>query len=879
MARPTWITPAGNLGTIPEGIFYQLVLLAENPVIVTTTCTATDSSTNLITCASTEGLWPSLEVMFVGQTFGGVNTFTRYFVKEVVDSTHFSISTFENGTGQVTLTTASGTMTANFNQHTFFTVQAGALPKGIQCSDNGLLEGVPKAVASIQGVPFEVAADVTSKFTIRAYIKNSLGVIEGFSERTFELTVTGQDAPEFITPAGLLAQYFDGSQVTDLQIEYTDIDPGDIVTIKLAAGQLPPGLTINSTGLISGFITPLSTSDATAGFSRDGQGFEEYPFDFSTRSVDFNYEFLLEVSDGKSNDVRAFSIQVYSRNNMTADNDTFTADNTFVTADTTPVRTPILLNTPGSIGASRSDNFYAYKFNGIDLDGDPFTYAKVSGTFPSGLTLDPTSGWLYGYIPDLGLTDLTYNFSLVVYKTDDPTVVSNESDFSLEIVGDIDSEVTWITPANLGSIETGSVSILNIEASNNIGVALSYRLKSGSDSSLPQGLVLLPSGDIAGRVSFDCFMLDNNATTFDVTLNELGITGIDTETTFDRTFTFTVEAYGGAGLISVFKTFTVKIKVVYPRPYENLYVEAMPPFNDRATLASLLDNTDIFPEELIYRPTDPYFGLSTNVTYWHAYGLTSSTYADYVSSLYLNHYWKNLTLGSIETAQALDDNGNIIYEVVYSRIIDNLVNDAGESVSKQVLLPYAINPGDSTEITHVYPNSLPNMRDQVIDTVGQVSNILPRWMLSKQTDGRVLGFTPAWVIAYAKPGKGAQIAYNIGDQFNQTLNVIDFKVDRYEIDRLMSRNWDPVTESWVPTPPNETTFDQTNTTVGWQNDDSNTVAWDNLENDPLPWINGGFPPGTYFDGGSLKFIEPVDMYSTSQEYDKYLVFPKQNILG
>jgi hypothetical protein len=43
--------------------------------------------------------------------------------------------------------------------------------------------------------------------------------------------------------------------------------------------------------------------------------------------------------------------------------------------------------------------------------------------------------------------------------------------------------------------------------------------------------------------------------------------------------------------------------------------------------------------------------------------------------------------------------------------------------------------------------------------------------------------------------------------------------------------------------------------------------------------------GTIFDGGSLQFITPVDMYSSDNstttnttEFDKYLVFPKQNIL-
>jgi hypothetical protein len=141
--------------------------------------------------------------------------------------------------------------------------------------------------------------------------------------------------------------------------------------------------------------------------------------------------------------------------------------------------------------------------------------------------------------------------------------------------------------------------------------------------------------------------------------------------------------------------------------------------------------------------------------------LAPETTDTYVSSLYLNHYWKNLILGSIETAQALDAAGNVIYEVVYSRIIDNLVNAAGESVSKIVNLPYAItDPGDgSTQVIQVYPNSLINMRDQVIDVVGQISTKLPLWMTSKQTNGRVLGFTPSWVICYTQPGRSAQIAY------------------------------------------------------------------------------------------------------------------------
>jgi hypothetical protein len=221
-----------------------------------------------------------------------------------------------------------------------------------------------------------------------------------------------------------------------------------------------------------------------------------------------------------------------------------------------------------------------------------------------------------------------------------------------------------------------------------------------------------------------------------------------------------------------------------------------------------------------------------------------------MQSLIINHYWKNLTLGAIETAQATDINGNVIYEVVYSKVVDNQVNSQGQSVNKSVILPYPATV-DGEIVSTVYPNSLINMRNQVIDVVGQISKTLPLWMLSKQANGSVLGFTPAWVICYAKPGRSKQIAYNIQQTYGDKLNVIDFEVDRYELDRLLSIHWDPIADSvnaaWVPTPA-ATTFDIATSDV------------------------------TTFDANSLQFIAPVDNYTNTDAYDKYLVFPRRNIL-
>jgi hypothetical protein len=185
-------------------------------------------------------------------------------------------------------------------------------------------------------------------------------------------------------------------------------------------------------------------------------------------------------------------------------------------------------------------------------------------------------------------------------------------------------------------------------------------------------------------------------------------------------------------------------------------------------------------------------------------------------------------------------------------------------------------------------------------------------VLGKQADGRVLGFTPAWVMAYAKPGKGEQIAYNIRTQFGDQLNLIDFKVDRYELDALLTKNWgilkpawinnnndlvdwqndagtnipwtnNTLAESWIPSPPTCTTFDLTLVqTVSWINNALMTVDWQNNSNEVVEWFNtfpGSTSTPTIFDGGSMQFIDPVDMYSNSTEYDKYLVFPYRTILG
>jgi len=880
--QPQWVTAAGSLGTIPEGVFYQVPI----------------------------------------QAVAGV-------------------------------------------EDVYYTVIAGQLPAGIELRNDGTVTGVPKNLAEIEGVPSLEIVDITSKFAVRAYttkVVDSITVVDRLSDRTFTLTVTGANPPEFVTPPGNIGTYYDGTPAS-IQVDFTN--PTGSTTVSLIAGELPPGLVVSSSGLISGIIAPLvgPGDSAPAGF--DSTPYSEYPFDFSTRSTSKNYQFTLQATDGKDTAISVYEIYVYSKNSMSADTIDFTADNTFITADIVPTRTPVLITPAGDLGTVRSDNFYAFQFHAIDFDGDPISYEITvgsgigydaddaaydssgfdRGTFslPPGLTINETTGWFYGYIPDQGATETAYRFAIRVFKTNDSTIISDYYYFTMTITGAVGTDVVWITDSNLGTIDNGSISDLSVVAVNSGGHTLQYQLEPGSKSKLPQGLRLMPSGNITGTVSFNTFALDGGTTTFD---KNIRTGGVKQETTFDSEFTFTVNAFspassqtgyqiasftiinegtgytgtptividpppttadsvqaaagpvsiiggkivnidvgnaglgytsppnvtvvggGGAGarvvanmipatvvnLVSSYKTFTLQVVRAYNQPYQGLYIKAMPPENDRALISQLVQNQDIIPADYVYRADDANFGVASNVIYNHAFGLNAVSLAEYVAALNLNHYWKNLTLGAVEYAQARDSSGTVIYEVVYSRVIDNLVNNTGQSVSKQVATAFPVQTPNGI-VTTVYPNALVDMRNQVIDVVGQISPLLPLWMTSKQANGRVLGFTPAWVIAYVKPGYGAHVVYNIQQQFGNQLNLIEFKADRYEIDRRMTYAWDSSIDQWLPTPPAATTFDLTGSI-------------------PLTPTSG-----TYFDGGATDFITPADTTTTTDAFDKYVMFPKTNILG
>lgn len=646
-----------------------------------------------------------------------------------------------------------------------FRLISGSLPAGLEIYDDGRILGIP-VLGQIRGVPQAINKVTTSEFTVRITDTDNK-----VTDRTFSLTIAGLTPPVIVPENTELGTFIDGTYV-DIQLDAIESNSLLIATFSLLDGELPPGLQLTAEGRIYGYIrpTPSEQTDDNTGF--DASPFDIYGFDFSGVNISKNYQFTVQADDTVNTDTQTYNIYVYARTNLTADNDIVTVDlDSIITADLTSTYNPVILSEAGEITSVRQNTRYAYQILAEDFDFDAITYEIVSGSLPTGLSLHPTSGWITGIVPYGSLGSVNYSFGVRVYKTNNSIYASETKTFTIKVLGQIDDTLIWDTAADLGSLFNGSISELYVSASTTSGRALSYSLI--SIGALPIGLELLSDGTIAGRVSFETWGLDGNTITFD---NDL--------TTFDQSYTFTIAAFDSGNFVYGTKEFTVTVIRRDIQPYENLYIQALPDRTQRGIYDSIINNSDIIPTESIYRQWDPWFGKNTLRRVLFLSGLNPRQVADYISAMELNHYWKTLNFGQVKTAKATDANFNTIYEVVYLEIIDNGVNDQGLGPNLSVTWP------PNTEgVSTVYPNSFTNMATRITDNIGYENrSILPRWMTSRQDNGTVLGFTRAMVLTYTKPGKSAEIAYRVGQEIDR-FSLIDFTIDRYEWDSILSNNF------------------------------------------------------------------------------------------
>ena len=268
------------------------------------------------------------------------------------------------------------------------------------------------------------------------------------------------------------------------------------------------------------------------------------------------YSFVVVVSDGYNEVRRSFRIYVVTEEFLRADNTIIQVDTGIFRADNTPERTPIWI-TESNLGRKRANNYitiYLDVYNPPTLEGT-ITYFLLPNNpdsspseLPPGTSLDSVTGEVAGRVPYQPRISKTYTFTLQAvnftkelqqstytlrgnwssttnYAVNDavrfndyiwiciqphrnqiPTdgglywtrgVATADKTFTIEIVGEIESAIEWISNSDCGVIRPNQASQIYVEAKSLLyGGRVVYEFVDGT---LPPGLSLISTGSIVGK--------------------------------------------------------------------------------------------------------------------------------------------------------------------------------------------------------------------------------------------------------------------------------------------------------------------------------------------------------------------------------------------
>ena len=629
---------------------------------------------------------------------------------------------------------------------------AGTLPTGIELSSTGLLHGVPTEVAT--RVPYTFVARVTDGTNI--------------ADRSFTLQILGVDVPVFSTAAGVLNQrlnavyraddatiladntivtadtagtvlVLDGSYI-QYQISASDIDTatGKTLTYDIVDGRLPVGVTMTTSGLVSGIIELT-----------DSERFNIYGDDSTTKTISRaeNFAFTVRVSDGSATSQQEHNILVFTPDFWRVDNERLTIDGTDY--ETYPLdmslsssRVPVF-TTDSALGEFRHDNKTVIKIDVYDADAlqGALTYSIQSGSLPPGLSIDSATGEISGTLPSQSLVSKDYSFTIRASRTPHTGVtVFGERTFSITVIGDINIGVSFTSATALGTVTAGIPSLISLEATTvEANRVLEYSITSGS---LPTGLTLSPAGNIIGTVDKTEFTtVDDNGITFDT--NTMSI---------DRQYAFTVAVTDQYQSVATTTQFTLDVSLPFGVEYGNMTARGLISGTNRDLFYQLSQDPNINSSQNIFRPEDPAFGMRSIPEMLLIAGLEHQTLTVLQNQMEQFHKLTAVYFGDIKTAVAKSPLAITKYEVVYIEMKDDPLNKA-----------------------------ITDMRTRM-KLLGEREYInLPLWMRTSQdSSGVPLGYKMAIVLAYCKPGQSALVKKRIQDK------KIDYKKINFVIDRYMT---------------------------------------------------------------------------------------------
>lgn len=416
-----------------------------------------------------------------------------------------------------------------------------------------------------------------------------------------------------------------------------------------------------------------------------------------------------------------------------------------------------------------------------------------------------------------------FSRTIVVTSEDETTRPSKSKTFELRVIGEIDSNIKWITGPSLGIIDANFTSTLQLKAESTVpDTQMVYTIKSGR---LPNGMRLNYRGDIIGSPNqFSTEKLlgltgfDNNTTSFDGKF--------PSDTTFDREFRFVVEARDRFGFAAIEQEFILTVEDLDNTLYTDLYVKPFMKPEIRQTYRNFINNPEVFDKQYIYRIDDTEFGIQREIKALVYAGIEAKSIGEFVAASAKNHTRKRFKIGDLKTAIAREPGTrNTIYEVIYLELLDPYKPTSGKTAnsfkiknSKKITVDSVQYEtlDDNTGITGLdanrrrpagntlksdsdavkvsgskdqtrYISNIDNMRNNLKQVGKNERRYLPLWMRTPQEGYQELDYVAAIPICFCNPGASNNILQNIKNS-NFDFKQIDFDIDRYIIKRSEGNN-------------------------------------------------------------------------------------------
>ena len=608
-----------------------------------------------------------------------------------------------------------------------YSLISGELPLGLSVSNTG----------TISGFTDSVIFPTTSTFVIRAVDGDEI------KDRTFKIYQEPLGGPVW-NPNGF---NIDGDKLSALLIndEYfdrileADITDNDYkVTYRISSGKLPHGLRFDTSGRIYG--NPKLRLEP--GYVR-------------------KFYFTITASNGYLESSQDFVFKIL-------DTDSFTVDSTALVIETGTQTTSIIdltLEGTASLGVLQLPEFLNNSNLGLFYSDDnhyipvtafdpnpklgPVLYSAID-SLPPDLVLDSKIGYIYGNVPanTSFLRDYSFRIAATKFNSNSGESVTATNTFTLGILGNNRDSIVWNTDTDLGNITEGITSELSLSASSTSVFDLEYQLY--PENIMPAGLELNPSGNIVGA-----------ATT----------SGSFNFTVIASTSTYTGSMLQGPVYPHPFSTQTFSLNILpISEEYTSIYVAPLMTVSKRNKWETFINDDTIFLSSLLYRADDPAFGVQKDIKMYLEFGIEKVNLSDYATALNNHFYKRQLTFGPVKTATANDSKGNIVYDVVYVDIIDEI--DGAKT---------------AVEINGIiyYPGSIGNMRETLesiilpdSSTIKTDPKHLPRFMQAAGGNN----YMKVVVLAYTLPGQAKKIAAKI------RASKFDFQSLDFTIDRLIVQN-------------------------------------------------------------------------------------------